>query len=84
LPGWLKWTSTVGFCATTFSLLISAYPFVQVVDARAYAAKILGTLLLSNLVAVFFYKLRSRLRVLHDEPGPGAVDALAGEIAPEQ
>ena len=60
LPAWLKWTSMVGFCATCFSLLISAYPFVTVVNARAYAAKILGTILLSNLVAVCFYKLRSR------------------------
>lgn len=85
LPGWLKWTSVVGFCATGFSLLISAYPFVRVVDARAYAAKILGTLAVSNIVAVFFYKLRSRLPVAHDEPGPGAVDVLeGGAIAPEQ
>ena len=60
LPAWLKWTSLVGFCATCFSLLISAYPFVTVVDARSYAAKILGTILLSNLVAVCFYKMRSR------------------------
>jgi amino acid transporter len=60
LPRWLKWTSAVGFCATCFSLLISAYPFVTVVNARVYAAKILGTILISNLVALLFYKLRSR------------------------
>ena len=44
--------------ATLFSLLISAYPFVDVVNPIAYAAKIMGTLLLSNLVAFTFYKLR--------------------------
>lgn len=60
LPRWLWWTSIVGFCATAFSLLISAYPFVMVVNAGAYAAKILGTLVASNLVAVCFYKLRER------------------------
>jgi amino acid transporter len=60
LPLWLKWTSIVGFCATLFSLLISVYPFVDVVDPRAYAVKIAGTTLLSNLVAVLFYKLRSK------------------------
>src|SRR5580692_5576231 len=63
LPRWLWWTSIVGFCATAFSLLISAYPFVKVVDARAYAAKILGTLLVSNLVAICFFRLRSRVPV---------------------
>ena len=55
LPGWLKWSSAVGFAATCFALLISAYPFVTVVNARAYAAKILGTVVLSNAVAVGFY-----------------------------
>jgi hypothetical protein len=60
LPVWLKWTSIVGFGATAFSLLISAYPFVAVVNPSAYAAKILGTILLSNLAAVCFYKLRTR------------------------
>jgi hypothetical protein len=58
LPRFLKWTSIVGLCATLFSLLISAYPFVDVVNPIAYAAKIMGTLLLSNLVAFTFYKLR--------------------------
>jgi ABC-type multidrug transport system permease subunit len=59
LPTWLKWTSAVGFLATLFSLLISAYPFVTVINARTYAIKILATIILSNLVAVAFYKLRT-------------------------
>lgn len=62
LPGWLKGLSAVGFCSTLFSLLISAYPFVDVVNARVYAAKILGTTLFSNLLAVIFYKLRRNVR----------------------
>jgi amino acid transporter len=60
LPRWLKWTSAAGFLSTLFSLLISAYPFVSVVNARVYAAKILSTILLSNLVAFIFYRLRTR------------------------
>ena len=48
--------------ATLFSLLISAYPFVNVVNARVYAIKILSTILLSNLVAIGFYHLRMRGR----------------------
>ena len=58
LPRSLKWTSAVGLCATLFSLLISAYPFVDVVNPVVYAEKIMGTLLLSNLVAFTFYRLR--------------------------
>jgi len=60
LPTWLKWTSVVGFFATLFSLLISVFPFVDVVDARAYALKIAGTTVLSNLIGFCFYRLRSR------------------------
>ena len=60
LPRWLKWTSLVGLGSTVFSLLISAYPFVDVVNPMAYAAKIVGTLLVSNLLALCFYALRMR------------------------
>ena len=60
MPWWLKMTSLVGFAATLFSLLISAYPFVDVVNPRVYAAKILGTVALSNLLGFVFYKVRTR------------------------
>ncbi|HUY94111.1 MAG TPA: hypothetical protein VMU71_02390, partial [Terracidiphilus sp.] len=60
LPRWLKWSSAVGLVSTCFALLISAYPFVSVVNARAYAAKILGTVVLSNLLALAFYLTRTR------------------------
>jgi glutamate:GABA antiporter len=58
LPRWLKWTSVAGLISTAFSLLISAYPFVTVVNASAYAAKIVGTVMMSNCLAICFYKLR--------------------------
>jgi amino acid transporter len=60
LPGWLKWVSLAGFCASLFSLLTSAYPFVDVVNPLGYAAKIAGTVIISNAVALTFYKLRNR------------------------
>jgi glutamate:GABA antiporter len=66
LPRWLRWTSIMGLCATLFSFLISAYPFVDVVNPRTYAAKILGTTLLSNIVGYAFYRIRNR-RVTHTE-----------------
>lgn len=59
-----KATSAVGLAATCFALLISAYPFVSVVNARAYAAKIVGTVVVSNLLAVVFYRMRTRAAVL--------------------
>ena len=60
LPVWLRWTSLVGGCATLVSLVVSAYPFVDVVNARVYAEKILGAVIVSNLVAIGFYKLRTK------------------------
>jgi len=60
LPAWLRWTSAAGFASTLFSLLISAYPFVSVVNPRIYAAKILATILLSNCAAVGYYFARTR------------------------
>ena len=62
LPAWVSWTSAAGFAFTCFSFLLTAYPFVDVVDARAYAAKILGTTLLANVVGLAFYWTRTRVR----------------------
>jgi amino acid transporter len=62
MPWWLKCTSLIGFCATLFSLLISAYPFVDVVNPLVYAAKILGTTAFSNLIGFTFYRLRTQER----------------------
>jgi glutamate:GABA antiporter len=61
LPLWLKFTSVAGGVSTLFCLVISAYPFVSVVNARSYAAKIAGTLLLSNCIALGFYWMRRRV-----------------------
>jgi len=60
LPRWLKWISLLGFCASLFSLLISVYPFVDVVNPVGYAAKIAVTVFVSNVIALVFYKFRNR------------------------
>ena len=60
MPVWLKWVCGVGFCATLFSLLISAFPFVAVVNQGWYAGKIVGTVVASNGIAVAFYLMRRR------------------------
>ncbi len=68
LPRWLRWTSVVGFGATLFSLLISAYPFVTVVNARSYAAKIIGMTVVSNVVGALLYKTQTSRRTEADAP----------------
>lgn len=60
LPAWLKWISVIGFCASLFSLLTSTFPFVDVANPLGYASKIAGMVLVSNVVAVAFYKLRNQ------------------------
>jgi glutamate:GABA antiporter len=46
--------------ATVFSLAVSAFPIVDVADASAYAAKVLGTTAVSNLAALVYYLARRR------------------------
>jgi amino acid transporter len=60
MPSWLRYVSLVGLCASFFSLLISIYPFVDVVNPLEYGVKIGGTVLVSNAAAVTFYLLRKR------------------------
>ncbi len=62
LPSWVVITSAIGFVFTVFCFVFEAYPFVEVVDARAYAAKILGTTFLVNLVGLTFYRTRTMAR----------------------
>jgi glutamate:GABA antiporter len=75
LPRWLCWTSIIGLCATLFSFIISAYPFVDVVNPRAYAAKILGTTLLSNIIGYTFYRTRNRPSTTANTSHPAVSDA---------
>ncbi len=76
LPLWLKVTSVAGVISTLFCLLISAYPFVNVVNARAYAVKIVATVLVSNCVAVGFYWVRTRFMAGMRASISGAEDRL--------
>ena len=58
LPGWLPWAAGLGFVSTLFSLTLFMHPYVEVVNPVAYAAKILGTVLVSNLVGTGLYLMR--------------------------
>jgi amino acid transporter len=70
LPAWVAITSIFGFAFTLFAFILTAYPFVDVVDARAYAAKILGTTLLTNIVGILFYITRNRRSAKYDTNQP--------------
>ena len=59
-PLWLSITSLAGILATLFCLVLTAYPFVDVVNPLAYAAKFLGTTAAANLLGYAFYRLRSQ------------------------
>jgi len=67
LPAWVAWTTGLGFLFTVFSFVMTAYPFVDVVNARAYAAKILGTTLLANVVGLAFYVSRRKTKARRNE-----------------
>jgi amino acid transporter len=58
LPAGVAWTSALGFGFTVFAFALTAYPYVDVVNAKAYAAKILGTTLLANVLGLAFYWVR--------------------------
>ncbi len=59
-PRWLRFTSTLGFAATLFSLIVSIFPIVPVPAPLAYAAQIILFTAISNLAAALFYRLRTR------------------------
>ena len=60
LPTWVAVTSATGLLTTIFCFVFTTYPFVDVANPRAYAAKILGTTILANLAGILFYAFRRR------------------------
>lgn len=73
-PRWLKWVSLTGFWATLFSFLISAYPFVDVVNPQVYAIKVLGATLVSNILGYTFYRMRQRTWARQSVAGSARAD----------
>ncbi|SNT27211.1 amino acid/polyamine/organocation transporter, APC superfamily [Granulicella rosea] len=59
LPLWVAISSAIGFLATLFTFLLTAYPFVDVVNPGVYAVKILGTTVFANIVGYLFYRVRN-------------------------
>jgi amino acid transporter len=62
LPTWVAWISAIGFLSTLFCFCIGCYPFLDVANPRAFAIKIVSTILITNLVGYGFYRIRSLRR----------------------
>ncbi len=60
LPAWLKFVSAAGFFSSLIAVLIAVYPIIDVSSRVSYAAKIGGTVLISNAAAVLIFRSRPR------------------------
>lgn len=59
IPRWVAVLSVIGFLSTLFTIALNAYPFDTATRPLGFAAKILGTTLLLNLLGYAFYRSRS-------------------------
>jgi amino acid transporter len=62
LPAWLKVAAGAGMFSSFVGLAISVYPVVAVVSRTVFAAKIMGLVLVTNLLGVLLYRARAALR----------------------
>lgn len=60
LPSWLRVASAAGLGSSLVSLFIAVYPVVDVVSRFAYAVKIGGVVVLTNIVGVALYRAGRR------------------------
>jgi amino acid transporter len=58
LPWWLKGAAGAGLCSSLIAVLIAIYPIINVSNRFSYAAKIAGTVIVSNVVGVIIYRSR--------------------------
>jgi len=59
IPAWVAVLCAVGFCATLFSCLTNAYPFLDVANPLQFGIKILVTITLTNALGYLFYRSRA-------------------------
>lgn len=62
IPAWVAALSVVGFCATLFTCLTSAYPFVDVPNPLQFALKLIATTAVINVLGIVFYRSRKAKR----------------------
>lgn len=61
LPLWVKLASFAGFVSSSIAVLIAVYPIIHVSNSGSYAAKIMATLLTSNLIGLWIYRRKPRV-----------------------
>jgi amino acid transporter len=59
IPAWVAVLCAVGFCATLFSILTAAYPFVDVPNPLQFGIKIILATILTNVLGYVFYRSRA-------------------------
>jgi glutamate:GABA antiporter len=59
LPAWVAVLCAVGFCATLFSTLTAAYPFLDVANPLQFGIKIILTTIVVNVLGYVFYRSRA-------------------------
>jgi amino acid transporter len=65
VPLWVKLLAALGFLSVFFVFFLNAYPFDAAASPVGFAAKILGTVLIVNLIGYAFYKTRNRTTAAH-------------------
>jgi glutamate:GABA antiporter len=59
IPTWVAVLCAVGFCATLFSTLTAAYPFLDVANPLQFGVKIILTTIVVNVLGYVFYRSRA-------------------------
>jgi amino acid transporter len=59
IPRWVAVLCAVGFCATLFSILTAAYPFLDVPNPLQFGIKIVLATILTNVLGYLFYRSRA-------------------------
>src|SRR5262249_47389443 len=62
IPAWVKVASAAGLFSSLVALGISVYPVVDVVSRVAFAAKIAGVVMVTNLLGLLLYRARAGLK----------------------
>jgi len=60
IPAWLRVVSAAGLLSSAVAVLIAIYPIIGVSSRLAYASKIAGAVILSNLLGIAIYYSRKR------------------------
>jgi amino acid transporter len=63
LPRWIKFVAAIGLVSTLIAIVIAVYPIIDVSSNASYAAKILGTVLVTNTIGFLIYRNRARVKI---------------------